>query len=228
MATEALLKSAQHLLDIYFQDYAPEDAFFSVEDFAYWVGTVYDKDVDDIARLQYSNSFSETGTGQITFSPDFLISKEFPVIHKDGELYAQVNISAASFTYDSQNSGVQEVFAVGKKGNCGECIRTTYTELWKLKLLSYSNKVWWFYTGNRIEFKNNSGCYPQKIKVVYVPSSADADFKLPKSREFDIATRAWALMAQARQGTIPDQTNNGNKLVTTETEIDKSQLKIVP
>lgn len=227
MATEALTRAAQAVMDIYYNDFAPEDAFFSVEDFGHWIGVIYDKDVDDIARSTYSNSFSETGSGQITFSPDFVKSKEYKVKHLDGELFVELDIQVASFTYDNQNSGIQEIFPIGKKGNCGEYIRTTWDQLWKLKMVPYSNVVWWYSSADRLEFKNNSGCYPQNVRVMYVPSSEDEQFTLPKSREFDIATRAWALMMQAKQG-IVDMTNNGNKLVTTETEIDKNQLKVVP
>jgi hypothetical protein len=226
MATEALLKSAQYCLDLYYQEYAPEDAFFTVEDFAYWLGVVYDKDVDDIAKQQYSNSYSETGTGQITFSGDFLKTKTYKLVHKDGQVYVELDFKFATFTYDSQESGIQEVLSLTNGG--GECIRTTLTDLWKLKHTGISNIVWWYPIDKRLEFRNNNDCYPKSVIVFYVPTSEDEQFSLPKSREFDIATRAWALMTQAKEGVVVETANNGNNIATVESEIDKTQLKVLP
>lgn len=227
MPSEALLNAAQHVMDAYLQNFASEDEFFQIEDYAYWLGVSYDKDVANTANEIYQISRSEIGDGQITFSDGYIQYKDYPVTKKDGRPIIKLDIDVASFTWDTQNSGIQDVFSVGKN-SCGELIRTTISERWHLSSITKTNKVWWLMMGKEIEFINNNGVFPSKVRVAYVPSSKDENFKIPSGREMDIAVQAYNFMQNAKQGTpIIDVTNDGNPNSSPQTELNIATSKPV-
>lgn len=226
MLTAKLLDVAQRIMDSYYQDFAPADAFFKLDDFGYWLGRVYEKNADDVAQNIYKLSLAETGTAQITFSQDWWKSKEYEVQRKDGISYIDLDIKYMGFKYDTQNSGIQLLMAAGNKGNCGNYIRTTLTEIWQLEHVTTSSNVWWYIDDNKIFFRFSGNCNPTKVKIFYIPKSEDENFDLPKSEEFLIATTSWNFMIQAKAGVpVIDSTNNLNRNVTVGSEIDKTQLQ---
>ncbi len=228
MASEKLLLEAQTIMDSYFQDYAPADGFFRIEDFADWLGKAHGKYADEVAKEIYKGSLAEQGMGSITFSQDWWAKIELDVTKdKDtGEFSVPLEFKYMGFTYDSQTSGVQELMAVGNKGNCGTFMRTTLTELWITGNMSRNNIVWWYTDNDKIKFKTNSQCNPTKVAVYYIPTSEDENFSLPKSKAFEIATLAFNFMLAAKKETpFVDMTNNSNKNITPQTETDIKTAK---
>lgn len=221
MASKKLLQEAQSVMDLYFQDFAPADGFFSIEDFADWMGRTYAKFADETAKEIYKQYVVESGVGTIIFSPDWWASEEVEIQSKDGEFFAEIKFKHLGFTYDGQNSGVQEVIPVGKEGNCGTFMRTTITDVWITEGMSKNNIVWWYQAGDKLRFKTNSKCNPKKVMVYYIPTAEDDNFKLPTSKVFEIATTAYNVMIAAKKQTpFVDDTNNANKNILPETETD--------
>jgi hypothetical protein len=226
VASKRLLDVAQRVLDQYFQDYAPADAFFTVDDFAYWISVVYGKFADDTAMMIYKNSLTENGVGYITFSQDWWKSKQYEIAKKDGESFVDLDIKYVGFSYDTQNSGIQLIIPIGNK--CGTLYRTTITEVWQLNHITSANISWWYVNDSKITFVNNGNSNLKSVKVFYIPKADDENFDLPSSKEFEIATQAWNFLITAKQGTpLIDQTNNLNRDKLPQGETDLSQLKPV-
>lgn len=226
VVSSKLLDAAQFVMDSYYQDFAPDDSFFRLEDFAHWLAIVYGKDADDVAQMIYKNSLGETGQGQITFNQDWWAFKDFDVKNKDNQQFIELDIKYLGFTYDTQNSGIQLVTPIGINGNCGNFERTSLTELWKLNHHTMNSIVWWYPNGDLISFKVASACKPKKVRVWYLPAVDDENFKLPSSREFIQATTAWQFMIQAKTGTpFSDRTNDSNPDITPQTEANSQNLK---
>ena len=57
--SKALKIAAQGIMDLYYQDFRPDDAFFDLEDFAKWIGQVYGSVADNVAKEIYAASRSE-------------------------------------------------------------------------------------------------------------------------------------------------------------------------
>lgn len=225
---DQLLQVAQEVMDAYFQDYAPADGFFRLEDFATWIGKAHGKIADDVAREIYKQSVAESGSGQIIFSTDWWASVEKTVENKEGEIFIDMDFKHLGFTYDGQNSGIQELVPSGSEGNCGTFMRTTISDLWVLKGAAKNKIVWWYEAGNKIKFKTSGDCNPKKVTIYYIPAADDENFKLPTSKAFDIATLAYNLMITAKkENPFVDDTNNANKNVTPQTETDTKQLNPV-
>lgn len=215
--SKALKIAAQGIMDLYYQDFRPDDSFFDLEDFAIWIGQCYGSIADNVAKEIYAASRSE-GMPMIIFSQDWWAKK--PVKIKDDAADIS-DIKFTGFTYDTQTSGIQQL------GKGSKFIRTTLTELWQLEGMSKSENIFWWTNFNKIEFKA-SCAIPKTVDVYYIPSPEDSEFKLPKSKEFEIATTAWNLMIAAKKETpFVDATNNSNKNITPQTEVDGNQLKPV-
>lgn len=227
MPSEALLNAAQHVMDAYLQNFASEDEFFKLEDFAYWVGVSYDEDIANIAEQLYLLSRSDSGDGQITFSDGFIQYKDYTVQKEDGRPIIKLDVDTPVFRYDTQNSVIQDIFSIGK-GNCGGLIRTTLSERWQLSSITKTNMVWWLMMGKEVEFINNNGVFPSKVRVAYIPSSKDPNFKIPTGREKAIAIQAYNMMQEAKNGNpIVDMTNDGNPNVSPQTELNIATSKPV-
>lgn len=226
--SKRLKQEAQTIMDSYYRDYAPDDAFFRIEDFAAWLGKAYGKFADEAAKEIYKNSLQEGGMGMIIFSQDWWAKKEYEVENKDGQLFATIDFKTIGFTYDNQNSQIQELMPVGKEGNCGSYIRTTLTELWILNGMSKHNNVYWYLDMDKIKFKIFSDCKPKKVAVYYIPSIDDENFKVPSSKAFEIATLAFNFMTAARkEEPFIDTTNDRNPNKLPQTEVDLKQTKPV-
>jgi len=218
-----LLDTASRVMDAYYQDFNSNDDFFRLEDFAWQIGVIYGKVADEIAQAIYQNSRAETGMGQITFSQDWWASKDFEVKQTNGEWNACLDIKYVGFTYDSQNSGIQLVRAL--KGDCQNLVRTTLTEIWQLDYITGTKTGFWYVNGTNISFEKN---HPNFIRVFYIPTAQDENFKLPSSVEFDIANRAWtAMITYKKQTPVVDATNNLNANVTQQSETDLSTMQPV-
>jgi hypothetical protein len=225
---ERLSVVAQEVMDTYFQDYAPADGFFRLEDFGGWIGKAHGKLADDAAKEIYKQYIAESGSGQIIFSPDWWASVDKEVKEKDGEFYVEMDFKHLGFTYDGQNSGIQELVPSGTNGNCGTFMRTTILDLWTLNGMAKNKIVWWYEAGDKIKFKTSGDCNPKKVTIYYIPTAEDENFKLPTSKAFDIATLAYNLMITAKkENPFVDDTNNANKNVTPQTETDTKQLNPV-
>lgn len=216
--SKALKIAAQHIMDSYYQDFKPDDAFFDLEDFAVWIGKVYGKVADDVAKEIYAASRSE-GMPMIIFSQDWWAVKTAPI--KDNVVDLS-NIKYTGFTYDTQVSGIQQL------SDGVRFIRTTTTELWQLEGIAGSTNIYWYAILNKIKVKASCNI-PKEVEVYYIPTPEDSEFKLPKSKEFEIATMAWNYMIQAKSGTpFVDTTNDSNKNITPQTETDNKQLQPTP
>lgn len=232
--SKRLLEEAQSVMDAYFQDFAPDDAFFRIDDFADWLGKAYGKMADETAKEIYKLSLGETGTGAIIFSQEWWARKTYEIKTEEGKTFAEVDFKTIAFTYDNQNSGIQEVMSAGNENSSASFIRTTLTELWILRGMSKNSIVYWYPDkgkkgeNDKIIFPLESVCKPKKIDVFYIPSPEDDNFKLPSNKAFEIATMAYNFMLAAKQGTpFVDMVNNSNKNITPQTETDLKPAKPV-
>lgn len=216
--SKALKVAAQGIMDLYYQDFRPDDSFFDLEDFANWIGQCYGSIADNVAKEIYAASRSE-GMPMIIFSQDWWAKKTVPVKDNVADIS---DLKFTGFTYDTQTSGIQQI------GDGKRFVRTTLTELWILDgLRSQSSNIYWYVDFGALKFKASCDI-PQTVDVYYIPTPDDSGFKLPKSKEFEIATTAWNLMIAAKKETpFVDTTNNSNKNVTPATEADAATAQPV-
>lgn len=216
--SKALKVAAQGIMDLYYQDYRPDDAFFDIEDFAAWVGKAFGMVADNVAKEIYDASRSE-GVPMIIFSQDWWAKKSVEVKNNAADIS---DLKFAGFTYDTQTSGIQQV------GDGVKLIRTTLTELWQLKQRrSKTDIIYWYSDFGSLKLEGTCEI-PKSVDVYYIPTPEDSGFKIPNSKAFEIATIAWNLMMAGKKETpFVDTTNNSNKNVTPGTEVDLANAQPV-
>lgn len=216
--SKALKVAAQGIMDLYYQDFRPDDSFFDLEDFANWIGQCYGSIADNVAKEIYAASRSE-GMPMIIFSQDWWAKKTVPVKDSVADIS---DLKFTGFTYDTQTSGIQQI------GDGKRFVRTTLTELWIVGgLKSQSSNIYWYVDFGQVKFEASCDL-PENVDIYYIPTPDDSGFKLPKSKEFEIATTAWNLMIAAKKETpFVDTTNNSNKNVTPATETDAATAQPV-
>jgi len=216
--SKALKVAAQGIMDLYYQDFKPDEAFFDLEDFAAWIGKAFGLVADNVAKQIYDASRSE-GMPMIIFSQDWWAKKTVDVKDNEADISG---LKYTGFTYDSQNSGIQQV------GDGKKLIRTTLTEVWQLsQTRSKTDIVYWYSDFGKLKFVGTCAI-PKLVDVYYIPNADDSEFKLPKSKEFEIATMAWNLMIAGKKETpFVDTTNNSNKNITPATEVDATTAQPV-
>lgn len=215
--SKALKVAAQAVMDQYYQNFRPDDAFFDIEDFAGWVARAYGSIADNVAKEIYATSRQE-GMPMIIFSDDWWAKKTVPIKDDVADIK---DLKYTGFTYDTQTSGIQQV------GDGKRFIRTTLTEQWMFDRVNESNIIYWYSDFGKLKFKATCNL-PKEVDVYYIPTPQDSEFKLPKSKEFEIATVAWNFMMAAKKETpFVDTTNNSNKNITPNTEVDLTQTQPV-
>jgi len=215
-----LVEVAQNIMDLYYQQYKSDEDFFEEYHFKYLAAAAYAQILQEEYEKSYKLSLAEKGIGEPALNPEWFISEEKEVVASDmGDKELKLASCPFTFRFDKQSSGVQGVYPLA--GKCGEFIRISVDDQWKIKNAPTTNIVFWFPLSNKIVFKNVH-CGLKKVKVVYIPSLKELEdtCALPDSMQMDIIQRVLNIMFVARQGGVVDMTNNQNPNKVMESEID--------
>jgi hypothetical protein len=211
---------AQDIMDAYYQDFKSHEDFFELDYFVRQVKYVY----DELLKAEYERRRQELRQERaaqelfVSFDESWLQREEFELEGKT-ELILKHNIF--SFPFNTDNSGVQDLLPLDSN-----CIfaRTTESGFWKRKYDPTTNEVtWWYVKGNnKIALKHT--CTAQKAAALYVAEVHD-DLDISGSFANAIQTQVLTLMFGAKNGNIINETNDGNKNKTIQTESNSDQVK---
>ena len=211
---------AQDIMDLYYQDYKAAEDFFDLDHFVRQVKYSYDR----LLKEEYERRRQELRQEGIvrelivTLDQSWLSAKEFDIKGDTTELDLEEKVF--SFPFDTNSIGVQDVVALDYA-----CIlaRATESELWMLKYAPKTDTTFWYVKeAGKIGIKK--ACGKGRIKVLYVPSISD---KMDISDALASAIQKDVLltMMQARQGTVINETNDGNQNKSAQTELNQDQVK---
>lgn len=214
---------AQHVIDLFYQDYKSTSQFWDVEDGMYFAGVAYGDLLGQEYMAQYKEMRAMREEGIVQFSHDWLQTEDLKI--KDGEdgPYVELTNLPMSFPFDKQDVGIQNVFVAGSKFK-GEIVRSTIDSIWQDKYLPNTTTIFWALLQNKIYFKSTQAAPPPAVKVVYVPEVSD-NLKIPNSRENMIVQMAVQLMLKAKEGNLVKEVNDQNKNVAPVTEMDRNLIK---
>lgn len=220
-----LIDTAQNAMDLYFQQYRSDEEFFQEYHFKYLCGIAYAKLLQEEYEKSYNKNLAEHGLGEAQLNPDWFISIETDVKASDiGDREIVLKQKPFTFRYDKQSSGIQGLFPLN--GKCGDFIRITIDEIWKLKRPPATNITWWYPVANKI-LLSKTKCGLNKVRIVYIPAIGENDDEIvPQQLEEDIIKKVLELMFAARQGVVIDKTSNQNTNKVIESEIDTAFQKI--
>lgn len=218
---------AQHIMDLYYQEYKSQEDFFELHHFEFMVSAAYYKLLQMEYERQYNKNLSEEGIGFITLSQDWLIKDRLELKkEKDGDrYYIELNTKPFSFLFDKQNSGIQNVIAATGK-RCQDYIRTSLQERFMLCNVPITNKGYWYLEGEKTIFFEKLKCKPDEIDVYYISQLENGKGGVANGMQADIIQWVMSMFTQAKQGVVIDMTNDGNPNKVLQTEISNFLSKI--
>lgn len=215
---------AQYAMDLYLQTYRVSTDFVENSDFEFHCAAaaasfyqqLYEK---EYARMRQDGQKEEV----ISFSNDFLSSQVCDVKFEHGKRFATLKEDVFSFAYDQSNVGVQNVFCFNPKPEY-ELERSDVDELWQLKYLPITSRIFWALNGSEIEIIKKGDCNVQQIKVLYVPeiNSNNPEALLPDGIVKPVIDSVVATMRDLGQGKVVKKTMDLNDNKSVETEINKT------
>ncbi len=228
MAT--LVETAQNCMDLYYQQFKSDEDFFELYHFKYLCGVAQAKLLQVEYEKAYARSLQIHGIPEARMNPQWFISENVELKASDiADKEIELKDCPFTFLYDASSTGIENVYPLN--GKCGDFIRMSIDDKWKLKSSPATNIVWWFPFGKKIGFMNLH-CGLKQVKVVYIPSLAKLEDTcgIADGIEADIITWVLNLMAAARNGAVVDMTNdqNPNKVIESEINTAFGNLKTKP
>jgi len=236
--TVSLNIAAQTLIDLYYQDYAPADAFIDIEHVKLLMIAEYERMlIDDFNRDRLLSRTIE-GYASVQLDGDWIIPSRVKVAKDDlGQHIATLPQSAQSFPADKLGQGVQRVRPVGGKCKMTELIRIAASDAWMMCLVpSSSNTYYYVQTISKgIECPSETrlviigGCIPTEIDAEYVPSlMSGGDVLVQVSKVKVITDSVLQSLLIARQQVVIDKTNDGNPNTDKATETNPDNARENP
>jgi hypothetical protein len=210
---------AQYTMDQFYQEFRQESQFFILEDFIYNCGATLGDYYRQEWKTQYDTIRAEKSDEIVTFSPDVLNEMDLDV--KDGTAAVTENIM--SFAFDRQNSGIQDIL-VTKPDCCVILERSNIAQIWQLRYVPTTNRIFWYTTARQIKFYNPGMYNVQKVKVLFVPAIGPT-MTVPDSLVDWTITNTVQKMKQIKQGSIVKSSIDLNQNPIPETEVNKLSAK---
>lgn len=210
--------TAQIIQDLFFQDYTSDESFIKPEHIRYLIGGYYNIILNaDYEKSKRENQI-EVGIIYPTVSSELIRKKDYDV-KKEGK-FSYIELDAVvNFPYDNNGYGV--AFLRCLKDGCGDFKRTTVGVVDKLYTMPYTNTIWWFVEGNRVNLYSAANI-PSKVLVGSIPAIDinDDDFEIPQSFETQVINSVLDVLKRAASGVTVDMSNNSNPNAFPQTELD--------
>lgn len=116
MAT--LVEAAQRMMDLYYQNYAPNDKFLDLDDFKYQIAISYSAMLNTFYQNERRTNKQMEGFSNIEIPASWLVQEEEPVVidydEEEDKFFARLKYSVFSFDWDNAANALQGVHSIGK------------------------------------------------------------------------------------------------------------------
>lgn len=221
-------KTAQIVMDLYFQNFRKSEDFFTDVHFRYLCGVAYSKIVEDEYKQARKEALAQLGFTEVALSSEWLINEEIKV-EKVPDVKntwsAKLKHPIFIFPYDPAGNGIQTIRNLNYSA-CNEFIRESARRKWALCNMPVTKNVYWYIEGKEIFFVNaKCPLDSAKLQVSYISDPSDDSFGdeggvIPQSKEELIIRSTLDILIKARSGVVVDMTNNANPNKVKQTEID--------
>lgn len=213
---------ALRAMDMYNQDFPTEESYFGEDHFKYMIAASYSKMLND--EYDKARLLNRQGTGFtfVELSPEWIKRYPLEFTEDNGRMTAALpeGVTFFSFQFDSMFSGIQGVYT-----NSGQVdfVKVSLNDLWQLRILPVSDKVFYFPEERKIIFPN----LKEKLKGVFIGlipniNENDDDFLIPESKELETINMTLQLMVAAKTGTVVQFLDNQNKNFILPQQVDSA------
>ncbi len=210
-------------MDLFYQDYAPRDKFFDVDDFRFHAATYYSSTLNNLYQVIRRENKAETGFSNVELPSQWLIVEDLDlqIDEELGRAYFIPTYGVFAFDYDAYANGINGVTPISKEcaGQKYEMIKIPNNQIWELQYMPQTNKVFYYLSpDNRVYCTKNV----KKVKVWYIPTVVgnDDNCVLSDNIAADVIKNVLIIMVGARDGTIIQQSDDGNKNLDKATQVN--------
>lgn len=225
----SLEKVAQLGQDLYYRNYKHESEFFDEVHFLYLCCSTYAKLINDMFQEDKKRNKDSDGFSYVNVSGPWLVSEDCEV-KQDGEAkdgtgkYLETKMPVFCFDFDALASSVHSVLKK-VKGQCGDLMRISNKDLWKLDHTPKTSDIFWYQMGERILLPNLT-CDPGKLHVNYIPAllPTNPTCTVPETMVDGIITTVLQIMFGAKNETpVVKMANNSNMNTNPASDIPPEQ-----
>ncbi len=225
----SLLQVGTLAQDLFYQDYAPRDAFFDIKDFKSHFAQAYAEMLDDMFQKLRKEGKREEGFANVEMSAAWLVKEEIEVLAEESEpfFYAKTTSCIYSFNWDKFAYALDSLRPLG---NCNGGIpcrvqKISPEEAAYLDISPTTSLVYfWLAAENKIMFTSPLA---GKVTVSYIPSVDEENDACVLSSS--IARKAIRmtldLMFASKNGNVVDESNDGNKNSTAQNQANPQLTK---
>lgn len=210
MAT--LVEAAQRMMDLYYQDYAPNDKFLDLDDFKYQIATVYSSMLNKMYQVERRANKQMEGFSNIEIPASWLVEEILVIDHEneEGDLYTTTNHPVFSFDWDNAANALQ---GVHKSGGGPHCVyrKISLNERRFRQIVPPSSAIF-FYLNNPTEIVFWGAKLGSKVKIQYVPVvvGEENDCILSDNIIADLTPVVLDTMFKAKNGNFTQQLDDQN------------------
>lgn len=216
MATPLKIVS-QDAMDMFYQDYAPADAFFKIEDFIRECGATLSEYYRQGYETEYARLRSEgLQDNLVTFDEGVLNEQILDFENNE----AKITKSVFSFPYDKSSVGYQYLFS--EKENSCPLERASITLVWQFPYIPYTNRIFWWPDRGKMKYFTNSNSKLKRGRLLYVPAITE-DMEVPDALLRMVIDNTVKVFAEFKKGNVIKKSidENPNAVLETEANLNK-------
>lgn len=220
--------AASRAQDLYFQDYAPRDAFFDIEDFKWHFAIVYSDLFNQLFQQVRKENKLQDGFSNVEMTAAWLVREKLePQAEEDGCLfYVQPTSCIFGFGFDSFSYSLDRIRAIGNCPGGIPCkvVKISSDESQFLDISPVTSLVYaWATAENKIALTAKI-----PVEVDYVPEvdATNDNCVLSDNIVNMVIVKTLDMYFKARNGTFVDETNDSNKTVVPELQANPTLSKI--
>jgi hypothetical protein len=232
----SLALAAQTLLDLYYQDYAPEGAFIDLSHVKLLMYSEYERILQQEYKQAKILNKSLEGFGFVTLDGDTLIVEIVDIVKEGSDWVGTLNQAAFAFNFDTIGTSVQRVRSTDSECN-SELIRIPANEAWAY-CVAPATKQNFFYTQNIAVSKGCPAttkiyilgqCHPKQVEVQYLPAlTGDGDVEIATRYVKSITDSVLQSLLIAKKEVVVDKTSDQNPNTALPTEANPDHIKENP
>ena len=214
---------AQEAMDLFYADFKSDIEFFDLDDFILYCGNSVEEIYSAWFKEQYALIRQEKKDEIVSFDPTWCDSQILDVSEIEGRLFATYKQPIMAFPYESQSSGLQNVFPV-EMGAAYEFERSSLDAVWHLKYLPTTNRIFFYSDINGVGFVNKGKCNVRKARVLYIPSPHGL-MNVPDGIVDMVKTKAVATIKELDKNNVVKKSLDQNLNRIIQSELNTESLK---
>ena len=224
MATK-LQYAAQMAMDLYYQDYAPRNAFFDMDSFMFQFAITYSEMLDAEFQAQRVMGKQETGFANIEISSAWLVEELLTTqyVKSKDKVCLYTSTPIYSFKWDSTGNALQGIRPVSGKNRYR---KISLNEIRFDHIVPTSSFIYYYLNnGKEIEFVH--GIPEQEVIAKYVPVVVgnDPDCVLADGIVAAVIKETLTVMFGAKNGNIVQMANDGNSNTVMQQQVNSDLNK---